>query len=82
MFKSGQWNAICDRCGFEYKSAKLRREWTGIMACSGPGTNGCYEPRHPQDMVRGRKDKQAPQWVRPEPDDTFITPGPLNWDDY
>lgn len=82
MFNSGQWNAICDRCGFEYKSPSLRREWTGLMACSGSGTNECWEKRHPQDFVRGKADKQNPGWVRSEPPDQFVTPGPLDWGDY
>lgn len=33
-----------------------------------------WEPRHPQDLVRGRKDKQKPEGlVRPEPSDSFTT---------
>jgi hypothetical protein len=82
MYVKGQWNACCDRCGSEYKSGKLRKEWTGLMVCSGPGTNNCWEERHPQDFVSGKADRQAPPWVRPEPPDVFITPGPINVDDY
>lgn len=66
-YVKGQWNAICDRCGHEYKSGKLRREWTGLMVCTGPGTADCWEPRHPQDGVRGVRDPQSPAWTRPEP---------------
>lgn len=82
MYVAGQWNAVCDRCGFEYKSGKLRKEWTGLMVCSGPATNNCWEQRHPQDFVSGKADRQAPPWVRPEPADVFIVPGPINVDDY
>lgn len=82
MFTKGQHNAICDRCGFKFKSAKLRREWTGLMVCSGPATNDCWEERHPQEFVRGRKDDQTPRWVRPEQADSFITPGPIDPEDY
>lgn len=67
------WRAICDRCGYKYWDRHLRKEWTGLMVCSGPGTNDCWEPRHPQDFVRGVPDKQTPPWVRPEPGDTFLT---------
>lgn len=42
------------------------------MVCFGEGTNNCWEPRHPQDFVRGVKDKQTPPWVRPEGADTFL----------
>jgi len=32
----------------------------------------CWEPRQPQDFVRGVADYQAPPWTRPEPQDQFI----------
>lgn len=79
-FISGQWNAICDRCGCKYKSGKMRKEWTGKMVCRGADTNDCWEPRHPQDLVRGRADNQSTPWNRSEPEDTFIVPGPINTD--
>ena len=65
---SGSWNAICDRCGFKRKSHQMQKEWTGLIVCS-----SCFEPRHPQDFTKGRKDRQAPPWVRPEPADVFRT---------
>ena len=81
-FVKGQWDANCDRCGFTYKSGKLRREWTGLMTCSGASTNNCFDPRHPQESVKGKVDKQTPPWVRPEPPDLFIDPTILqDWDD-
>lgn len=71
-FQKGKWNVICDRCGSEYKSDQLRLEWTNLRVCCGPGTNGCWEPRHPQDMVKGKADRQAPPWVRPEPPEVEV----------
>jgi hypothetical protein len=79
-YVKGQWNVLCDRCGFKYKSAQLRTEWNGLKTCSGPSTNDCWEKRHPQDFVKGRKDKQTPEWVRPEPEDEFVVVGPPDWD--
>jgi len=79
-FRHGQWAAICDRCGFRFYSSQLRREWTGLRTCSGGGTNNCFEPRHPQEFVRGRKDKQTPPWVRPEQPDSEDTPAAPDWD--
>lgn len=64
-YEAGSWKAECDRCGFDYKNYQLRREWTGLMVCRGPGTNDCWEPRHPQDQIQGVPDRQAPEWVRP-----------------
>lgn len=77
-YEHGQWNALCDRCGFKYKARKLRKEWTGLMVCSGKGTNDCWEVRHPQEFVRGKLDKQSPAWVRPDSDGTDVSPGSGN----
>jgi hypothetical protein len=68
----GSNNVICDRCGFKYKRDDLRKEWNGIWSCFGGNTNNCWEPRHPQDFVKGKADKQTPPWVRPETDDEFL----------
>ena len=57
----GQWNAVCDRCGFKFKSGDLRKEWTGNMVC-----RDCFEVRHPQDFVKGVPDNQNVAWTRPE----------------
>ena len=50
---SSQWNAICDRCGFQYKNYRLRKEWTGYMVC-----DMCFETR---------QDQKPLPWTRPEP---------------
>lgn len=78
-FEKGQWNALCDRCGFKFKARQLRLEWTGLRTCCGAGTNDCWEERHPQESVRGQADRQAPPWARPEPPDTEVEPGPPDW---
>lgn len=80
-YAHGQFNVICDRCGFKFKSRQLRREWNGLRTCSGAATNNCWEPRHPQDFVRGKKDRQAPPWVRPEAEDIESAPSAPDWDD-
>lgn len=64
----GAWNVICDRCGLEKKSFELKKEWTGLMVCA----TTCWEPRHPQDLIKVPKEEVAPPWTRPEPEDTFI----------
>jgi hypothetical protein len=70
------WNAICDRCGFQYKSDQLRKEWTGLMVCPKD-----WEPRHPQDFVKGVRDDQRVPWVRPEPEPIFLNPGDVKVSD-
>ena len=39
----GAVRAICDRCGFEYPLAELKKEWTGLMVCSSD-----YDVRPPE----------------------------------
>lgn len=65
----GQWNALCDRCGFEFKSSELRKDWQGLMICAKD-----FEHRHPQDFIRVRPERVTPPWVRPDPPDTFLNP--------
>lgn len=67
VYIKGDWKAICDVCGREYKASYLRKRWDGLMCC-----NDDWEPRHPQDFVRGVTDIQVPPWTRPEPSDNFI----------
>lgn len=66
-FAPGDWNAICDVCGFKYKASELRLRWDGLWCCPED-----WEIRHPQDFVRGVKDRQAIPWSRPAPADIFI----------
>lgn len=69
-FKPGDYWMICDRCGFKYRQSQMKKEWTGSIVCT-----DCWEPRHPQEFVRGRKDTIAPpaDWVRPEVSDADLT---------
>lgn len=62
-YVAGTWKACCDRCGFNFRNTQLRLEWTGLRVCA-----ECFEERHPQDFVQGVPDRQAPPWVRPEPE--------------
>ena len=66
-YNSGDWKAICDVCGREFKASKLKQRWDGLMVDS-----LCWEPRQPQDFVRGVPDPQLVPWVRDEATDTFI----------
>lgn len=67
-WKRGQWNALCDVCGFKYKATDLKQRWDGLMVC-----NADWEPRHPQEMIRVLPDQSKLPWTRPEPTDTFVT---------
>jgi hypothetical protein len=63
----GRWSAICDVCGFKFKSDEILDRWDGLKVCKKD-----WETRHPQDFVRGRSEKVTPPWTRPEPEDTFL----------
>lgn len=66
----GEWKALCDICGVEYKASQLQKRWDGFMVCSKD-----WEPRHPQDFVRGVADFQTPPYTRPETQDIFLSIG-------
>jgi hypothetical protein len=66
-YAKGDWLAICDQCGRQYKASELRLRWDNLMVCSGD-----WEPRQPQDFVHGVADIMSPPWTRPESSDSFI----------
>ena len=59
----------CQVCGFRYRASQTFKRWDGLITCSFD-----WEPRHPQDFVRGRRDRQNVPDPRPEPVDTIIGP--------
>jgi hypothetical protein len=58
--KRGDWNAICDVCGFKFKASELKKRWDNMMVCEKD-----FEFRHPQDFLKSRRDNQAVSWSRP-----------------
>ena len=69
-YKKGDYKAACDRCGFDYKASELREEWQGLKVCA-----TCYEPRHPQDLLRIPRTERPVPWTRPGSDITVDVPG-------
>lgn len=67
FYAHGEFNAICDRCGFKCKSSRIRTEWTGLKVC----IDRCWERRNQQDLIRAVTDKQSLSWARPEGEDRF-----------
>jgi len=67
FYKGGSHNAICDRCGFKFKAEELRETWNGLRVCLQD-----WEPRQPQDFVRGVPEQHALQWTRPQPQDNYV----------
>jgi hypothetical protein len=75
-FILGDSNAICDCCGFKYKQSMLRKRWDGAMVCSKD-----WEPRHPQDMIRPRSERQHIQNARVEPVPRYVEANEVTADD-
>lgn len=67
-FKSGSWNAVCDVCGFKFKSHEMRKRWDGLMVCDKD-----FEHDHPQKFLRVKEDKVSVPWVRNRPADDFVS---------
>lgn len=65
-YVSGDFWRICDECGFKTRSSETRKRWDGLIVCLSD-----FEQRHPQDFVRGRKDRQNVPDPRPEPADVL-----------
>lgn len=66
-YKHGDYNVICDKTGFKVKFSETRKEWNGLRVWK-----EVWEPRHPQDFVRGRVDKMSVYDPRPEGDNVFV----------
>jgi hypothetical protein len=75
-YDKGEWATICDVCGRKFRNQDLRQRWDGLKTCSDD-----WEPRQPQDFVRGVADYQAPVWTRPESSDKFVRVA-IIYDDY
>ena len=65
----GNFNALCDVCGFKFKALNLKKRWDGLIVCKDD-----YEARHAQDFLRVQKERIAVPFSRPYPEeDTFIS---------
>ena len=61
-YRKGDNNILSDRSGFKIKASDSRKEWNGLVVHKDE-----WEERHPQDFVRGVKEKITAEVVRPEP---------------
>jgi hypothetical protein len=64
----GEWNVVCDSCGWKKKSSEVRKRWDGLFVCA----DTCWETDHPQKYIRVREDAPAVPFIRDEPPDQFI----------
>jgi len=64
----GDWNIICDVCGFKYKSSDIRKRWDNLYVCEDD-----WEPRHPMDFQKGFKDDQSVPFTRTDTVEEVVT---------
>ena len=60
-------NVICDRTGFKRKAKDCRYEWTGMLV-----EKSEWEPRQPQDFVRGVPDGKPAKDIRPDSEPVYV----------
>lgn len=63
----GSFYRVCDRTGFSTRADRTKREWQGLIV-----KKEVFEPRQPQDFVRGVQDIQTVPLARPRPTNVFI----------
>ncbi len=66
-YKKGDYNAICDRCGFKFKASQMLKTWDGLLV-----DRTCWEPRQPLDFLRVYPEHLGVPIARPEADDEFV----------
>lgn len=73
MFKTnyepGKWKAICDICGFQFKSDELFTDYRGLKVCKDD-----LDTRNPQELLRAKSETAIPTWTRPDPDTSVGIP--------
>jgi len=67
---------ICDLCGLKFRRSEMRRRWDNLWVC----TND-WEPRHPQESVRGVKERIAVPVARPDAETPTMITTPITQDD-
>jgi PKD repeat protein len=67
FWKDGDWNSICDQCGYKYKASQLKLQWNGLRTCC-----RCFDLRNPQDFVKGVQDVQQTPFTRPDTPPSFV----------
>lgn len=68
-YKPGSWYQTDDRTGFPQRTDRMRKEWDGLIV-----DRRVWEPRQPQDLVRGVRDNQNVDNARPLAPHVFVGP--------
>jgi len=76
-YRHGDHNVICDYSGFKVKASECRMTWDGFFV-----RKDLWEPRHPQDFLKARGDKQSVDIARPEKTDSFLATNDVTADSF
>lgn len=76
FYREGDWNAVCDVCGFKFKASQLKRMWNGLRVCRED-----FECRNAQEFVRGVPADKAPYGSKAIGEYTFLSPNQVTADD-
>ena len=63
----GTWKIVCDVCGFDFASDRVRERWDGLIVCEKD-----FEHDHPQKFIRVTENSTPPDPIRTEGEDEFI----------
>lgn len=75
-FVLGDSKGCCDVCGFDMHQSMLKKRWDGAMVCSQD-----WEPRHEQDSLQARAERNNVKDPRPAPAYRFVEAGDITGDD-
>lgn len=68
-YRLGSFYRVDDRTGFPQRAERTRMEWDGLIV-----DEARWEPRQPQDLVRGVPDFQSVPDARPLGQDIYVGP--------
>lgn len=77
FYESGDYNAACFECGRKRKASTLKKNWQGYWVCPEH-----WEPRQPQDFVRGATDQVSVPWAQPQTDEYAQYTEEYTWYEY
>jgi len=75
-FVLGDHNVICDRTGMKVKASQTKKQWNNLIV-----RKESWEPRHPQDLIRSKPDRQQVEDPRTEQEDYFLTTNEVSAED-
>jgi len=73
---AGDYYLVCDVCGRDFRRSEMRQRWDNAWVCQAD-----WEPRHPQEGVRGIPEKVKVPIARPVPTIVTIGVGDVTQDD-